>query len=225
MILRIIKAKLRRLFNPPISVEDRFHSMYYYSKVWADTYFMGKKIFKCPNDMWIYQEIFWEIKPNLVIETGTFHGGSALYFAKLMDLMDIEGKVITIDVDQMPDLPQHEKIIYIKGSSTDNNVIQQVKEHAHYSNKILAVLDSDHSKEHVLRELEIYHDFVTKDSYIVVEDSNINGHPVHSGWGTGPGPYEAIEEFLKTHSEFVIDKSREKFILTFNPNGWLRRVG
>jgi cephalosporin hydroxylase len=90
--------------------------------------------------------------------------------------------------------------------------------------KIMVILDSDHSKEHVLKELNFYHGLVSKGSYLVVEDSNLNGHPVHSGWGTGPGPMEAIEEFLPEHPEFVIDKTKEKFLMSFNPNGYLKKV-
>jgi cephalosporin hydroxylase len=88
--------------------------------------------------------------------------------------------------------------------------------------RIMTILDSDHHKEHVLRELEIYSKFVTKESYIIVEDTNINGHPVRSTFG--PGPMEAIKEFLKMNEDFMIDRSREKFYLTFNPDGYLKKM-
>ena len=219
-----IFARISRIFNPPKNVEEEFHAKYYYSKIWSETYFMGKKVFKCPNDLWIYQEIFWELKPELIIECGTFHGGSALYYAKLFDIMDIEGQIITIDVDAMPDIPVHKRITYLSGSSISPEIIKKVSELVKNMKAVIVILDSDHSRDHVLKELEMYHGFVTKDSYLVVEDSNLNGHPVYSGFGQGPGPMEALEEFLPKHPEFIIDKSKEKFLMSFNPNGYLKRI-
>lgn len=219
-----IMARINRVISPPKNIEEEFHAKYYYSKVWADTYFMGKKVFKCPNDLWIYQEILWETKPDIIIECGTFHGGSALYYAKLFDMMGTNGQIITIDVDAMPEMPVHERITYLYGSSTSEEILDKVKELIKGKEKIMVILDSDHSKDHVLKELELYHGFVTKGCYLVVEDSNINGHPVYSGFGQGPGPMEAIEAFLPRHPEFETDKSKEKFMMSFNPNGYLKRM-
>lgn len=219
-----ILARVKRIIHPPKNIEEEFHAKYYYSKVWADTYFMGKKVFKCPNDLWICQEILWEVKPDVIIECGTFHGGSTLYYAKLFDIMDIGGEVITIDVDPMPDMPVHKRITYLRGSSTSTEIVQKVKDFVKDKKKVMVILDSDHSKDHVLNELELYHAFVSKDSYLVVEDSNINGHPVYSGFGQGPGPWEAVEEFLPRHTEFEIDRSKEKFLMSFNPNGFLKKI-
>ena len=217
-------ARISRIFNPPKNIEEEFHAKYYYSKVWNDTYFMGKKVFKCPNDLWIYQEILWEVKPDVIIECGTFHGGSALYYAKLYDVMNIEGEIITIDVDSMPDMPVHKRIIYLSGSSVSTEILEKVKLLIKDKKKVMVILDSDHTKDHVLKELEMYHNFVSKDSYLVVEDSNLNGHPVYSGFGQGPGPMEALEEFMLKHPEFAVDKSKEKFLMSFNPSGYLRRI-
>ena len=219
-----IMARINRVVNPPKNIEEEFHAKYYYSKVWADTYFLGKKVFKCPNDLWIYQEILWETKPDVIIECGTFHGGSALYYSKLFDIMNSNGRIITIDVDAMPDMPVHERITYLYGSSISAEILDKVKELIQGKEKIMVILDSDHSKDHVLKELELYHGFVNKGCYLVVEDSNINGHPVYSGFGQGPGPMEAIDEFLPKHPEFEIDKSKEKFMMSFNPNGYLKRI-
>ncbi len=219
-----VMARISRIFNPPKNIEEEFHAKYYYSKVWSDTYFMGKKVFKCPNDLWVYQEILWEVKPDVIIECGTFHGGSALYYAKLYDIMNIEGEIITIDVDAMPDMPEHKRIIYLSGSSVSPEILEKVKLLIKDKKKVMVILDSDHTKGHVLKELEMYHNFVSRDSYLVVEDSNLNGHPVYSGFGQGPGPMEALEEFLLKHPEFAVDKSKEKFLMTFNPSGYLRRI-
>ena len=222
--LKILKARINRFLNPPQNIEEEFHSKYYYSKIWADTYFMGKNVFKCPNDLWIYQEIFWESRPDAIVECGTYKGGSALYYAKLFDIMDLDGMVITIDVDAIPDLPGHKRIVYLSGSSISPETFEKIRELVKDRKKVMVILDSDHSKEHVLKELELYNGLVSKDSYLIVEDSNLNGHPVHSGWGTGPGPMEAIEEFLQKHPEFIIDKTREKFLMSFNPNGYLKKI-
>lgn len=219
-----ILARINRFLNPPKNIEEEFHAKYYYSKIWADTYFLGKKVFKCPNDLWIYQEILWETKPDVIIECGTFHGGSALYYAKLFDMMELNGQIITIDVDAMPDMPKNDRITYLYGSSTSAEIIEKVKELVKGKEKIMVILDSDHSKDHVLKELELYHGFVSKGCYLVVEDSNINGHPVYSGFGQGPGPMEAMETFLPLHPEFAADKSKEKFLMSFNPNGYLKRI-
>lgn len=219
-----VMARINRIINPPKNIEEEFHAKYYYSKVWSDTYFMGKKVFKCPNDLWVYQEILWETKPDVIIECGTFHGGSTLYYAKLFDMMGTSGQIITIDVDAMPDMPVHERITYLYGSSTSQEILDKVKELIKGKEKIMVILDSDHSKDHVLKELELYHSFVTKGCYLVVEDSNINGHPVYSGFGQGPGPMEAMDAFLPDHPEFEVDKSKEKFMMSFNPNGYLKRV-
>jgi len=219
-----IQARINRIFNPPKNIEEEFHAKYYYSKVWSDTYFMGKKVFKCPNDLWIYQEILWETRPDVIIECGTFHGGSALYYAKLYDIMDIDGEIITIDVDAMPDMPSHKRIIYLSGSSISPEIIEKVKELVKDKKRVMVILDSDHSKDNVLKELELYHGFVTKDSYLVVEDSNLNGHPVYSGFGQGLGPMEALEEFLPKHPEYAVDKTKEKFLMSFNPNGYMKKI-
>jgi cephalosporin hydroxylase len=223
ILLKILKAKFNRFTHPKKDIFDKFHSKYYYSKIWAETYWMGKHVFKCPLDLWVYQEMIFELKPELIIETGTFHGGSALFFANLFDIIGI-GQVITIDVDKMSDMPVHKRIIYLEGSSLSGKVIGKIKEYAAGKTNILVFLDSDHKCDHVLKELEIYSKFVSKGNYIVVEDSNLNGHPVYSGFGQGPGPMEAIEKFMEDNREFEIDKSKEKFLLTFNPNGFLKRI-
>nr|HMT11078.1 CmcI family methyltransferase [Ignavibacteria bacterium] len=111
----------------------------------------------------------------------------------------------------------------LMGSSVSDEILTKVKELVKDKKKIMVILDSDHSCDHVYRELELYYGFVTPGSYLVVEDSNINGHPVYSGFGQGPGPMEAMEKFLPAHPEFEVDKSREKFLMSFNPNGYLKR--
>jgi cephalosporin hydroxylase len=162
-----------------------------------------------------------ELRPDLVIETGTRHGGSALFLASCLDLVG-NGRVITIDVKVAPDRPEHPRVTYVEGSSTSPEVVDSMRREAAEAATVMVVLDSNHRRNHVLAELRAYSPLVTPASYLIVEDSNLNGHPVRPDWG--PGPHEAIEVFLKEQPGFVRDAAREKFYLTFNPGGYLRRV-
>jgi cephalosporin hydroxylase len=201
----------------------RFHRLYYDRRpqTWSNTSWLGTKVAKCPLDLWVYQELVHELRPALVVETGTFRGGSALFLASCLDLVD-HGRVVTIDVEPRPGRPPHPRITYLTGSSTDPSILETVQQDAAAADTVLIVLDSDHSYDHVLAELQAYSPLVTEGSYLVVEDTNVNGHPVLPKFG--PGPYEAVETFLESSTAFVRDREREKFMLTFNPGGWLRRL-
>jgi cephalosporin hydroxylase len=157
----------------------------------------------------------------VVVECGTAGGGSAWYFAGLFDLIG-NGRIVTVDVVDPGNRPEHERITYLSGSSIDPEVVEQVRSHIGADERVMVVLDSDHSMGHVLEELRAYQHLVSPGSYLIVEDSNINGHPVVPF--CGPGPWEALEAFLRETDAFVRDKDREKFFLTFNPGGYLRRV-
>lgn len=202
---------------------DRFHRLYYDNggRTWGQTRWLGVTTQKMPLDMWIYQEMLYEIQPDFVIECGTFAGGSALYFASIMDLMG-KGKVITIDINSNPKYPKHPRIQYLTGSSTSPEIVAQVRKMIRPGDKVMVSLDSDHSKNHVLGEMRAYSPLVNEGSYLVVEDTNINGHPVFPSFG--PGPMEALDAFLAENKGFVIDKEREKFYVSFNPRGYLKRV-
>jgi len=201
---------------------DRFHELYYSSdsRTWRDTWWMGVRTYKCPLDLWIYQEILSELRPDLVIECGTAEGGTALYLAHVLDLIG-KGHVITIDVVPPVPPPSHPRIQCVHGSSTDPAIVRGVEDAARGRGAVLVILDSNHTREHVAEELRLYHRFVTPGSYLIVEDTNINGHPVFRDHG--PGPMEAVEEFLSGRDDFLADVSREKFFLSFNPGGYLRR--
>lgn len=223
--LRMRFDMLLSRFFAPLSVRY-FHKLFYYA-FFTDMYgqnkdikWLGTTISKCPMDMWVYQEIMWEMKPDLIIETGTDRGGSALFFATLCDVMG-RGEVITIDVTNYSEGISHPRLTKIQASSTAPETIEKVKERAK-GKKVMVVLDSDHSRDHVFWEMELYSELVSMGQYMVVEDSNINGHPVSPGWG--PGPMEAIRKFMKTRKDFVIDRHREKFMLTFYPSGFLKKV-
>jgi len=207
----------------PNSVIDDFHKIYYGDSSphrWEKTFWLGIQTLKCPLDLWIYQEIIYEVNPDIIIETGTWNGGTALFLATICDKIN-KGIIFSIDITKK-DFPIHNRIKYHTGSSTDDEIFKNVCDSIKKTDKVLVILDSDHSKEHVLKEMELYGGLVTKDSYLIVEDTNINGHPVLQD--CGPGPMEAIEEFLPNHSEFTIDKDKEKLLMTFNPNGYLKKI-
>lgn len=118
-------------------------------------------------------------------------------------------------------MPIHERLTYFQASSTSDKAIKKVKSMVKPTDSVMVILDSDHSKHHVLTELKHYHSFVTTNSYLIVEDTNINGHPVFETFG--PGPLEAVDEFLKGNTNFTIDESKHKFLISFNPRGYLKR--
>ena len=175
--------------------------------------------FKCPLDLWVYQEILWELRPDLVVETGTHQGGSALFLAAVMDAIG-HGQVISIDT-VAAERRAHPRVRYLHGSSTDDATLAAVRDTPAPATRMV-VLDSDHRAAHVARELELYAPLVTMDSYLIVEDTNLNGHPAYPTFGPGPG--EAVAAFLRANDAFEIDRSREKFLMTFNPGGYLKRV-
>jgi cephalosporin hydroxylase len=225
--LLYVHLKHRLYINPKLEGDliTQFHKLYYdshtFGKTWHNTYWMGHKLMKCPLDLWLYQEMIHTLRPDLIIETGTYQGGSAFYLATLCDLVG-NGRVITIDTEQHTGRPAHQRITYLAGSSTDANIVDQVRGVARTAAVVLIILDADHSKQHVLTELRLYGPLVTKGSYLIVEDTNLNGHPV---WPEhGPGPMEAVMEFMEGNRDFRIDVEKEKFLLTFNPKGYLQRV-
>jgi cephalosporin hydroxylase len=169
----------------------------------------------------VYQEILFELRPKLIVELGSWLGGSALFFASMLGFIG-EGKVVSVDVEDRA-RPNHARIQYLIGSSTSTEVITRIEEIAHEAGPpVIVIADSDHRRVHVAKELEAYASLVTVGSYVVVEDTNINGHPVLEGWGEGPR--EAVLEFLSRHPEFEPDYQREKLFLSFNPGGYLRRL-
>ncbi|AUB66780.1 cephalosporin hydroxylase [Bacillus cereus] len=202
---------------------DQTHIHYYNHNIWGygNTKWLGYPIQKYPADLLLYQEIIYEIQPDVIIECGTCNGGSSLFLCSMLDLID-KGTVLSIDVDPQPNLPTHKRLSYLKASSTSELALQTVKDMISPKDTVLIILDSDHSKQHVLQELQLYHSFVTKGSYLIVEDTNINGHPVLPDFG--PGPMEAVEEFLKNNNDYIIDETKHKFLISFNPNGYLKKI-
>lgn len=208
------------------SAKDRFHKQFFdkhfCSGFDVSMHWMGVPVEKCPLDLWIYQEMLWELRPDLIIETGTGRGGTTLYLASLLDQLG-NGRILSIDVGEVPSRPSHSRISYLIGNSVSNAVTEEVTKQAANADSVMVILDSEHNKEHVLTEMHHYGSLVTRGSYLIVEDTHFNGNPVPEE--IGPGPYEAVEEYLATTSTFKPNRMCEKFQLTFNPNGYLQKVG
>lgn len=203
-------------------VSRTFHKIYYHwagPQTWERNHFMGTKVLKCPFDLWTYQEILYETKPDLIIECGTFNGGSTMYFSALFDLLG-HGEIVSIDIDPQPNLPSHPRARFIKASSVAPEIVEEMRLLS-AGKRTMVILDSDHSRDHVLAELKAYAPFVTPGCYLVVEDGNVNGHPVFRAHG--PGPTEAMEIFLATNRDFDVDLDRERHMVSFNPGGYLKR--
>jgi cephalosporin hydroxylase len=202
-----------------MSLLDDYHREFYSRELWQVNW-LGVKVCKYPSDLFVFQEIIHRRMPGLLIEMGTYTGGSAWFFATIMDLVG-DGRVLTIDKSDRPLRPNHHRITYLLGDSADPRIVDEVRKVAEDYKRVMVVLDSDHSQVHVGRELDAYADVVTPGDYLVVEDTNLNGHPVFPDHG--PGPWEALQEFLSKDDRFTPDTECERFGLTSNPGGWLRR--
>ena len=219
----VVDRDQAKLTPGDVDVIDRFHYLYY--QRWVDNSdtinlsWLGYRLLKCPMDMWMYQELLVRTRPDVVVEAGTFAGGSALYLATILDQLG-QGRVITIDTTPQPDRPIHPRIEYVLGSSTDPEIVR----HVHQSvagRRTLVILDSDHTEDHVYAEMTAYSPLVHLGDYLIVEDTNVNGHPAWPGFG--PGPMEAVNRFLAERQDFEVDSRCERLLMTLNPRGYLRR--
>lgn len=205
---------------------QRYLRWYYDTAVWKNLHYRGIRTLKNPSDMWNYQEIIAARGIQWVIETGTRHGGSALFFADLLTASGAEGLVVSIDVTAQDNrVRSHPRIRFVIGDSASREIVGEVAALlANRHTPLFMILDSDHSKAHVLRELEAWVPTLRSGDYLVVEDTCINGHPVRPDFG--PGPYEAVDAFLAAHPNLLIhDPDREaKFGYTFAPHGYFVRV-
>jgi len=198
---------------------------------------LGRPIIQYPQDMVALQEIIWEIKPDLIIETGIAHGGSLIFSASMLELLGNNGQVLGVDIDirehnkqEIEKHPLARRIKMIQGSSTDEAIIHQVYDFARGHNKIMVILDSNHTHEHVKKELDAYAPLVSLDSYLIVFDTAVEDFPSdydwgERQWGKGNNPKTAVWEFLKKNKQFVIDDQiHKKLVITVAPDGYLRRV-
>ena len=213
---------------------------------------LGRPIIQYPQDMAAMQEIIWQVKPDLIIETGIAHGGSLIFSASMLALLDVcdaieqkksidasksKRKVLAVDIDirvhnraAIEAHPMASRIQMIQGSSIAPDVVEYVRGVAASYQSILVCLDSNHTHEHVMEELKAYAPLVTKGSYCVVFDTIVEDLPAemfpNRPWGHGNNPKTAVWEFLKTHPGFEIDKSIDhKLLISVAPGGYLKRVG
>jgi cephalosporin hydroxylase len=184
---------------------------------------LGINAYKSPLDAWILQEILFEVKPDVVIEIGSAEGGSTLFVASILDLVG-KGCIVSIDIDRTRFAARHPRITTLTGDSSSDAIVAQAAELCR-GRSVLVVHDGDHRKEPVLRDLEAYAPLVSVGSYLIVEDGVIDlFRPGDGIGGFGDGPLAATEEFVARHPEFVVDASRERYLATYNPRGYLRRV-
>jgi cephalosporin hydroxylase len=215
-------------------------------------FWLGRPIIQYPQDMAAMQELIWKIKPDLIIETGIAHGGSLILSASMLSLLDYcdaieqgtmldpkapRRRVLGVDIDirahnraAIEAHPMANRIDMIQGSSIDRDIIAQVKDIALGYERVLVCLDSNHTHDHVLAELEAYAPLTSVGSYCVVFDTIVEDMPAEMfpdrPWGPGDNPKTAVWEYLKTHPEFEIDKQIDhKLLISVAPDGYLKRVG
>ena len=205
-------------------------AMYSYNFSW-----MGRPIIQYPQDIIAMQEIIWETRPDLIIETGIAHGGSIIYYASLLELIG-KGRVLGIDIDirehnrkAIEAHPMFKRITMFEGSSIDEGMLEKVKEVAKDKETIMVVLDSNHTHEHVLAELRMYSELVTEGSYLVVFDTIVENLPNYylpnRPWKQGDNPMTAVEQFLKENRNFEADANIDnKLLISVAPNGYLKRI-
>jgi len=223
----VIHDEYRSLKGPSEQdVIDQFHKLFYDSEVWSTTKWLGVRTAQNPNDAWIHQELITQVKPDFIVETGTQFGGSAVLWAMILQHVNPKGRVITIDIkDQVSaakELPiVKDRVDFLIGSSVDPAVVEEVTKRVG-GKRVLVILDSDHSKSHVLAEMKAYAPLVSRESYLIVQDSNVNGNPVLGKFG--PGPMEAINEFLASNDQFRPDRDAERLKFTMHPKGYLKKI-
>jgi cephalosporin hydroxylase len=212
---------------------------------------LGRPAIQFPTDAWAMQEIIWRVKPDLIIETGIAHGGSIIYYASLMAQLDLceaiqsksvlnplksNRRVLGIDIEirdhnrvAIESHPMSNYIQMIEGSSIDPDIISQVKEISKKHSKVMVIFDSNHTHDHVLKELNSYAMLTSIESYCVVFDTLVEDMPVDMfhdrPWGVGNNPKTAVWDFLKSHENFQIDKDiQNKLLITVAPDGFLKRI-
>ena len=204
---------------------------YVYNFTW-----LGRPIIQSPQDVVAMQEIIWDVKPDLIVETGIAHGGSLMLWASMLEVIGGRGKVVGIDVEirehnrlEIEKHPMFKRIELIEGSSVSDETLRQVREIAKDYTKIMVVLDSDHTHDHVKKELELYSDLVAVGSYLIAFDTFIEDMPPgffpDRAWNVGNNPKTAVEEFLEKNTAFAVDRSIEnKLMVTQAPGGYLKRI-
>lgn len=212
-------------------VRETMNKKFIYNFSW-----MGRPIIQHPHDTIALQELIWETKPDLIIETGIAHGGSVIFSASMLELLGGDGKVIAIDIDirkhnrdEIEKHPMYKRIELIEGSSISESTINKVQELADGKKNIMVILDSNHTHEHVIKELELYSPLVSVNNYLIVFDTWVEDVPENyypdRPWDKGNNPKTAVWEFISKNDNFIIDKSIEhKLAITLAPDGYLKKI-
>lgn len=226
-----------------IEEDARFHQL---SRDWVDRSvgvgycynfsWMGCPIIQYPQDMAAMQELIWEVRPDVIIETGIAHGGGVVFYASMLELLGGEGRVLGIEQHIFPEIraklerhPMYKRITMLEGNSVSEEIIGKVAAFVRGGSRVMVALDSNHTHEHVLAELERYSPFVTKGSYLVVFDTLVNevdeAHYLNRPWDSGNNPKTAVDAFLKVNTRFVVDHAiSSKLQISSCPGGYLRCV-
>jgi len=211
-------------------MEDSIRSRYSYNFTW-----LGRPVIQYPQDIVAIQEIIYRVQPDLIIETGIAHGGSLILHASICELIG-KGEVLGIDIDirehNKAEIISHKmgkRISMIEGSSISPEIVKQVAERAKGKEKVLVILDSNHTHDHVLEEIKCYSNFVTIDSYLLVFDTIVEDLPGeiynNRSWGVGNNPKTAVWQFLKENDAFVVDNAIDnKLLISVAPGGYLKRI-
>lgn len=210
-----------------------FSQAWYQNGPYLNTFYRGNSIVKCPLDLFMYQEIIWQTRPDLIVETGTHAGGSAVFLADQLDLMvqheglrDDAG-LVTVDINTGVDLPAHPRVTYVEGwSSVDLRTLEYVQSRAEKADRVMVILDSDHSQPHVLKELRAYHEFVSPGCYLIVEDTNPDAYTAMEAQNYDPAKgfaSHAVKNWNPEKHGFSVDDRRERLLFTQNPGGYLKK--
>lgn len=211
--------------------KESMNKEYVYNFEW-----MGRPIIQFPQDILAMQELIWKVKPDLIIETGIAHGGSIIFSASMLELIGNDGLVVGIDIDirehnrrEIENHSMFKRIELLEGSSISQDVIAQVHALAEGRDTVMVILDSMHTHDHVLQELQAYSSLVSKNSYLIVLDTFVEdlpkGYFPDRPWDVGNNPKTAVREFLKTNPEFEVDKAIEnKLMITVAPEGFLKKI-
>lgn len=204
---------------------------YTYNFTW-----LGRPIIKYPNDIVVMQEVIWDVQPDLIIETGIAHGGSIVFSASMLEMIGGDGQVLGIDVDirdhnreRIENHPMYDRIEMVEGDSVSDDIVDVAAEYVSESDTVMVFLDSNHTHDHVLAELERYSEFVTEGSYLVLPDTFIEHFPEgyydDRPWDVGNNPMTALREFLDGTDEFEVDEKKSfKAMISEAPNGYLKKV-
>jgi cephalosporin hydroxylase len=212
-----------------IWMQETAKHRYTYNFTW-----LGRPIIQFPQDMVALQELIWQTRPDVVIETGIAHGGSLIFWASMLELLGGDGRVVGVDIEirdhnrrEIELHPLARRITMIEGSSTDSAVVDRIRESIGPDDRVMVILDSNHTHDHVLRELQLYSPLVSNGNYLVVFDTVIDDMPDDAfpdrPWGPGNNPKTAVREFLRSNDRFVVDHEIEnKLMITVAPEGYLR---